>query len=67
MVMLMMLLVAREGGEGEPLCLMEDAVVAEDGTCYSRNSIQEHIDFCEKKGKPLTSPMTSETMEPRLV
>ena len=49
------------------LCLMEDAVVAMDGICYSRCSIQEHIDFCELKGKSLTSPMTGETMGPRLV
>lgn len=49
------------------LCLFEDVVFAMDGISYSPRSIQGHIDTCAEKGKPLTSPMTGERMEPMLV
>jgi len=49
------------------VCLFEDLVMAMDGISYSRQSIQAHIDFCEEKGKALTSPMTGEGMEESLV
>ncbi len=47
--------------------LLEDPALAADGQTSSRASIQAHIDWCTEKGKPVTSPMTGEEMEARLV
>ncbi len=48
------------------LCLLEDPVFTSDGQTYSRQCIQDHMDHCARKGKPLTSPMTNLPIEPTL-
>ncbi len=49
------------------LGLLEDPVLAMDGITYSRKSIEQHIDWCASKGKPLFSPMTNEPMDGALL
>jgi len=43
-----------------------DPVLAEDGRVYERSAIEQHISHSETQGNPLKSPMTNESMGPRV-
>ena len=53
--------------DGDALCpirldVFTDPVTAEDGVTYERGSIAEWIAACQRRGVPLTSPMTQAAM-----
>jgi GTP-binding protein EngB required for normal cell division len=46
--------------------LMDDPVIAQDGRSYERELIKRWFGQCHGQGKPLTSPVTREPMNPEL-